>query len=67
LSDIQSWLTQAQQTKTWLVLVFHDVDTSNSQYSITPQNFTAVLTSISNDQLPVVTVAQALSELKPQL
>ena len=67
ISDIQSWIAQAQQNKTWLVLVFHGVDNSGDPYSITPRNLNTVLTNISNAHLPVVTVAQALSELKPQV
>ncbi len=63
-ATILAWVNQAKTTNTWLVLVFHGVDTSGDQYSITPTNLDAVLAGIQASGVKVETVAQALAESK---
>lgn len=67
VAQISQWLDQAMRDKTWLVLVFHQIDTSGSPYAITPQNFEAVLTSIRARNLPLLTLEQGLEEVEPQI
>ncbi len=71
LSDLQSWLAQAAQDKSWLVILYHGVDnphtSSDGEYSITSQTFSDQLNAITASGLPVVTVQQALDEITPQL
>ena len=67
VAQVNQWLDQTTREKTWLVLNFHQLDTSNSPYSITPQNFEAVLASIRFRNLPLLTLEQALEEVEPQL
>lgn len=67
VAEINQWLDQATRQKSWLVLTFHQVDTSNSPYAITPQNFEAVLASIRTRSLPLLTLEQALEEVEPQI
>jgi peptidoglycan/xylan/chitin deacetylase (PgdA/CDA1 family) len=66
-ADIKSWLTQAATTHTWLILVYHQIDTSGEDFSATPTQLSAELQAIKTSGLPVVTVRQALSEVSPQL
>lgn len=66
LDTIQAWIDQAIHDKTWLVLQLHQIDTSRSMYSCTPQEFEKVLQYLHNKNTHVLTVAQALMELKPQ-
>jgi peptidoglycan/xylan/chitin deacetylase (PgdA/CDA1 family) len=67
-AQINDWVAQAQATKTWLVLVYHSVDAEDTgDYNITPANLDAQLGAIKTSAIPVVTMQQALAELKPQL
>lgn len=67
VAQINTWIDTAQHDKTWLVLVFHEANTSGAQYSITPQDLDDVLTHIDNKHMPILTVDQAINEIKPQL
>lgn len=67
-AQISDWIAQAQATKTWLVLVYHAVDPNDtSDYNVTPAHLDSQLAAIKNSGMPVVTMQQALAELKPQL
>ncbi len=69
LTQIQAWVTQAQATNTWLVLVYHQVsdDPAAGDYNTPPATLDAQLNAIKNSGVTVETVAQALTELKAQL
>ncbi len=67
LAEYNNWLTQAAQQKAWLVIVYHQVDTSGDTYSVTPKNLDAQLQAIKSKGLVVETTNQALNELTPQL
>lgn len=68
-AQVQAWVAQAQATKTWLVLVYHQVSDSPSagDYNTPPAQLDAHLTAIHDSGIAVLTVSQALAELKPQL
>ena len=69
VADIQGWVNQALATKTWLVLVYHQVsdDPSAGDYNTPPAQLDAQFSAIKDSGITVETVAQALAELKPQL
>lgn len=67
MEEINSWIEQAQQTKTWLVIVLHQIDEEGKPDSMTPANLGATLQSLTDKAMPVVTMEQALVELLPQL
>lgn len=66
LADVTHWVATAKATGTWLVLVYHQVDSSGDQYSVTPANLDAQITAIQAAGLLIVTVDQALAEILPQ-
>lgn len=66
-SELQGWLNQAAKDKTWLVLVYHQVDNSQGLYSTTQRNFVRHLQLIKDSGIKVVTVDQALTEIKAQI
>lgn len=67
-ADVQAWVNQAIATKTWLVLVYHEIGTgAESQYSATTASLDAQLSVIKQSGVTVATVAQALNEITPQL
>lgn len=69
VAQVQSWLQEAAATNTWLILVYHEIDTNptDATYNTTPTDFDAQMAAVKNSGLTVSTVSQALAELKPQL
>lgn len=68
-ADIQGWLQEAKATNTWLVLVYHEVSTTPTDTvdGISPANFDAQMAAVKNSGIVTKTVAQAMTEIKPQL
>jgi peptidoglycan/xylan/chitin deacetylase (PgdA/CDA1 family) len=67
LADFQGWLTDAKTHNKWLVVMYHQVDLSGSDYAVTPAMLTAQLQALQASGLTVKTVNQALAELQAQL
>lgn len=53
-NEVKAWIAEAEATNSWLNIVFHQVDTSNSEYSVTPRNLQAILDVIQSSDLSVV-------------
>ncbi len=66
-SQVTAWVEQAKQDKTWLVLVYHQVDNPTDPYSISGSDLDAELQTIKNSGMPVLTVDRALSQILPQV
>jgi peptidoglycan/xylan/chitin deacetylase (PgdA/CDA1 family) len=69
-AQIADWVAQAQATNTWLILVYHSVNpdaATAGQYNVTPTQLNEQLAAIKSSGISVVTMAQALAELTPQL
>ena len=66
-AQVAAWVAQAQVTSTWLVLVYHQVDTSGGEYSVTPANLDTELSNIKASNIVVKTMQQALTEVQSQL
>lgn len=67
-SEVEHWVNQAKQDKTWLILVYHRVDTENlGPYDTTPQALTSHLQKVSSAGIAVKTFQSALDEIIPQL
>ncbi len=61
LADIEGEVTQAESSGGWSVLVFHHVcDDACNAYSVTPENFNALLTWLQTQNVSVETVAQVI-------
>ena len=67
LNQFQGWLDTARSQNAWLVVMYHQVDTSGSEYSVTPSMLSSQLQALQNSGLIVKTVNEALSELRSQL
>lgn len=67
--QVQDALDDAKRYNAWLIMVYHRVDkaASNAQSSVTAAQLATQLSTIQKSRLPVVTVAQAMAELIPQL
>jgi hypothetical protein len=67
-AQLQTWVNQAINTNTWLVLVYHEVGaTAEPTYAVTPANLDAELNIIKQSGVTVKTVDAALDEILPQL
>lgn len=68
VADIDAWADEAAASKSWLILVYHDVVSPEaSSFSVSPAALERQLEALAKHDLPVVTVQQALDELLPQL
>jgi hypothetical protein len=63
IDSIKAIIDNAVATKGWAVLVFHQVNDSGSEYSISPANLQQVVDYIKAKNVKVVTASQALSYL----
>lgn len=58
--DVKGWIDEAHAAHTWLIIVFHRVDDSKTQYSITPAVFEEIVDYLLSSSVRVLTVTQAL-------
>ena len=67
-ADVAAWVANAQATKSWLVIVFHEVDANaeDASYAVTPANLDAMLAAIQQSGIAVKTVSQALAAMPPK-
>ncbi len=60
VAQVQGWIAEAQLTKTWLILTFHEIDTNGRAYSTTPDTFRQIVNLVAASSLTPVTMADAL-------
>jgi peptidoglycan/xylan/chitin deacetylase (PgdA/CDA1 family) len=60
-AEIEAWLTKAREDCTWLILVYHDIDTRTGDYTLPPAMFRQHLEAIRDSELSVLTISEALS------
>ncbi|MFA5828832.1 MAG: polysaccharide deacetylase family protein [Candidatus Shapirobacteria bacterium] len=63
LDQVKTWIDTANQNKTWSILVFHQVDTSGGQYSISPTLLQGIVDYLTQTGTSVVTVSQGLGQM----
>lgn len=61
LAQVKQEVDRAIAEKTWLILVFHEVNTSGRRYSVTPQFVADVADYVDQKNIPVVTVAEGVA------
>jgi peptidoglycan/xylan/chitin deacetylase (PgdA/CDA1 family) len=66
-AEVAAWVAQAKVDKAWLVIVYHKVDTSGDDYSVTPANLDTELANIKASGIIVKTIGQALDEINTQI
>ncbi|HVQ43985.1 MAG TPA: polysaccharide deacetylase family protein [Candidatus Saccharimonadia bacterium] len=65
-AQIQAWLATAVANHTWLILVYHQVDTSGGAFSRRPVDFEADLQAIKASGITVKTVHDAYTTVHQQ-
>ena len=63
VDEIKKWILDAKAKKSWLNLVFHQVDTIDEEYSTSPETFKKIITEIKNSGINVVLPSQVLNGL----
>ena len=63
LAQTKQWIDNAIANKEWLILSFHQIDTSGVQYSISPTIFNQVVDYLKSKNIPVVTIQDGVKSL----
>lgn len=61
LDQVKSWVDEAKANSSWLILTFHQVDTSGSAYGTTPGMLANIVDYIQAQGLPVRTVSEGIA------
>ncbi len=66
MTDIQNWTQQAIQDKTWLILMFHQIDDDlTATLGVTPEFLTDIVNYVNTTTIDVVTVREGVSQMNP--
>lgn len=60
LADIKQKILLTKKQKGWLILVFHQIDNSGTDYSLSVENFKKIVQLVEEENIPVVLPSQAL-------
>lgn len=60
IDTIQNALSEAKETKSWIILVFHQISDETSPFAITPDFFQEVVAQVKMSNLRVVRPSEAL-------
>jgi peptidoglycan/xylan/chitin deacetylase (PgdA/CDA1 family) len=71
-AQVEAWVNEAYQQKTWLVLIYHEVANtptyaSDALYTTNDADFTTEMSYIHSSGITPETIQQAANEVKPQL
>lgn len=62
-ATVKQWIDQAVANKTWLILVFHKVDSSGEQYSTTLDNLNQIASYLTQNNVKTVKISEGLSQM----
>lgn len=65
LDEVERWIRRAKEEKSWLILLFHQVDTGETKYEISPEMFEKIVILVNHYSLSVVLPSQALQVTLP--
>lgn len=60
VAEVEAWLNQAKQARGWLNIVFHQIDETGEEYSVTPKRFAEMIAAVKTSGLEVILPSQAL-------
>jgi len=61
LSQIKSYIDTALQEKTWVILLFHQVDSSGTKYSVTPELFQQTIDYLKEKNVTPITIGEGVA------
>ncbi len=65
IETIKAWIDEAQADKTWLILVFHQIDHSGDQYGTTPEILTQIVSYLQLKSVMVKTMGEMIPLMNP--
>ena len=65
VDQIKSWIDIAESTKTWLILMFHQVDTNGDALSITPTNMQSIVNYLVQKNTLVTSMKGGILQMNP--
>jgi peptidoglycan/xylan/chitin deacetylase (PgdA/CDA1 family) len=63
-SQIKMFIDQAMADKTWVILLFHQVDDTGAEYAVTPELFQQVVNYLQSINVKPVTISEVLNAAK---
>jgi peptidoglycan/xylan/chitin deacetylase (PgdA/CDA1 family) len=60
VGDVHTWIKEAQDSSSWLIIVFHQIDDKKGEFSTTPQLYTQMVQAVLDSEIQVVLPSQAL-------
>jgi len=68
LAEVRGWLDHARKSNSWLAILYHDIGPAKGDlYTIPPGRFQAQMSAVRDSGLPVLTLRQAVGEIRSQL
>jgi peptidoglycan/xylan/chitin deacetylase (PgdA/CDA1 family) len=64
LEDVRNWVESAKTKKQWLILVFHQIDRTGTEYSASPEFLEGVVTILKETNTPVITTREGVSKMR---
>lgn len=61
LDEIKAWIDTAKNDHSWLILTFHQVDTSGSDYGTTPGMLQNIVDYLNASSVPVKTMSEGIA------
>ena len=63
VAQVKAWVNTAILNKTWLILMFHEIDNSGGELSMTPANFQQTVNYLKSNKVPVVTMSEGILQM----
>ena len=63
VDQVKMWIDTAVRNKTWLILMFHQIDLSGDELSTTPASLQAMINYLSAARVAVVTMQQGVAQM----
>jgi peptidoglycan/xylan/chitin deacetylase (PgdA/CDA1 family) len=60
LADAKGWINQAKSNKTWLILMFHQIDNTGNKNGTTPEIFKGIVDYLMLTNTKVVTIGEGV-------
>lgn len=64
-SDIQRYIDTAVANRSWVILLFHEVDRSGNAYAVTPELFQQTVDYLKSKSITPITINQGLDLMAP--
>lgn len=60
LAQVQALIDQAMTDKTWLILLFHEINASGNTFAVTPELFQQIVNYLATQNIAPITISQGM-------